>query len=375
MIARAMVDKMIDSQLRLSREQLYELVWSKPLSKLALEYNISDVGLSKMCARMAIPRPAQGYWARRVLGHKDRRPSLPNAGSSVDREVILERRVQSERKSVAQQPPTILVPDTLEGGHPIVVRTVRALERAKPDHRGVISSNAKGVLAIEVSPASKTRALLLLNALVNALEERGHTVSSGSEQKPKTLLEVGGESLSLSLKEHIEQREHQKTLEEQRKEERSGWTYIPRYDYEPSGLLRFKIEGMSGTGTRQTWSDTPRAKLEKKLGHVVAGIETAAAFEHERQLRWAAQRERWERERQEREAERRRIEEEERAAKQIRELAREWKESNEVRDFLQAIERAVPASARTAGFENWLARAYGIADKLDPVKSRLDLPK
>lgn len=39
----------------ITRQQLYELVWSKPLSKLAKEYEISDNGLRKKCIKLNIP--------------------------------------------------------------------------------------------------------------------------------------------------------------------------------------------------------------------------------------------------------------------------------------------------------------------------------
>jgi hypothetical protein len=46
----------------LSRRELYDLVWSKPMRDVAAEFGISDVGLSKVCERHRVPRPAQGHW-------------------------------------------------------------------------------------------------------------------------------------------------------------------------------------------------------------------------------------------------------------------------------------------------------------------------
>ena len=47
-----------------SRQDLYELVWSKPMRELAKDFGISDVALAKRCRRLAIPVPGRGYWAR-----------------------------------------------------------------------------------------------------------------------------------------------------------------------------------------------------------------------------------------------------------------------------------------------------------------------
>jgi hypothetical protein len=47
-----------------TREELYDLVWSRPISKLAKELGVSDVGLAKACKRADVPLPGLGYWAK-----------------------------------------------------------------------------------------------------------------------------------------------------------------------------------------------------------------------------------------------------------------------------------------------------------------------
>jgi hypothetical protein len=53
---------------RLSREVLYTLVWTRPISRLARDFGISDRGLSKICDRLEVPVPPRGYWARKEAG-------------------------------------------------------------------------------------------------------------------------------------------------------------------------------------------------------------------------------------------------------------------------------------------------------------------
>jgi hypothetical protein len=64
----------------LSREQIYELVWSKPMSHAAREFDISDVMLGKICKEHHIPRPPRGYWMK-LRSEKKRigliKPPLP----------------------------------------------------------------------------------------------------------------------------------------------------------------------------------------------------------------------------------------------------------------------------------------------------------
>jgi hypothetical protein len=65
------------THLSMSREQLYELVWSKPMRHLAKNYGVSDRAMAKLCARNQVPVPPRGYWAKKSSGHKVVRPPLP----------------------------------------------------------------------------------------------------------------------------------------------------------------------------------------------------------------------------------------------------------------------------------------------------------
>ncbi len=60
-----------------SRVELFELVWAKPMTHLAKELGLSDVGLRKICVKYGIPLPSRGYWARLQVGKQDPRPELP----------------------------------------------------------------------------------------------------------------------------------------------------------------------------------------------------------------------------------------------------------------------------------------------------------
>jgi hypothetical protein len=64
------------THLSLSREQLYELVWSKPMQYLAKEYGVSDRAIAKLCARKQVPVPPRGYWAKKNSGQKVVQPPL-----------------------------------------------------------------------------------------------------------------------------------------------------------------------------------------------------------------------------------------------------------------------------------------------------------
>ena len=64
------------SSKELSREELFALVWEQPTSEIAKQLGISDVAVGKLCAKLQVPKPPRGYWARRKAGQRIRRPAL-----------------------------------------------------------------------------------------------------------------------------------------------------------------------------------------------------------------------------------------------------------------------------------------------------------
>jgi ribosomal protein S14 len=79
-------------EVRIARDELYEQVWRQPLRTVAGEYGLSDNGLRKICARLDVPCPARGYWARKKNGHEVRQQLLPKAVPGQETEVWIARR-------------------------------------------------------------------------------------------------------------------------------------------------------------------------------------------------------------------------------------------------------------------------------------------
>src|SRR5688500_17520376 len=62
---------------RLTREELYELVWSKPMRDAAATIPLPSGGLKKWSLRQGIPVPPRGYWNKVRAGHRmPPRPAL-----------------------------------------------------------------------------------------------------------------------------------------------------------------------------------------------------------------------------------------------------------------------------------------------------------
>jgi hypothetical protein len=74
---------------KLSRNKLYDFVWSEPMKNLSVRFGISDVALKKTCARAGIPTPKRGYWAKKEAGKETFQAALPMRPPGMDDEVSI----------------------------------------------------------------------------------------------------------------------------------------------------------------------------------------------------------------------------------------------------------------------------------------------
>jgi len=74
---------------RLSRKELYELVWSEPMKILAPRFGVSDVALRKACARAEIPTPGPGHWAKKAARKNTSQEAFPERPPGMDDEVLI----------------------------------------------------------------------------------------------------------------------------------------------------------------------------------------------------------------------------------------------------------------------------------------------
>ncbi len=68
----------------ISRQALYDVVWTQPITRLSKEFGVSDVGLAKACRKLAVPLPPRGWWARNAAGQTVIRAALPPRPPGLD---------------------------------------------------------------------------------------------------------------------------------------------------------------------------------------------------------------------------------------------------------------------------------------------------
>lgn len=93
--------------IRITRQELYEQVWSKTLRKIAEELGTSYVELVRACTVMNVPRPQPGHWESVRLGFAVERVPLPADEAGTALEIFLRRKgkvVESELPPLPEPP-------------------------------------------------------------------------------------------------------------------------------------------------------------------------------------------------------------------------------------------------------------------------------
>jgi hypothetical protein len=364
----------------LKREELYKMVWSEPVSKLAREYRLSDRGLGKICDRLEIPVPGRGYWQMKKKGLKmPVPPLLPTkklnaTGTYVNRTSKPRMDAEQDHKTcdliTAERLPEnkITVPPSLDSPH----SSQRSLIGATVDDKGLKQPRARGCLDIRVGPGSIDRAMLIMDTLVKALEARGLDISVAKAPPFSTSISIMDEVIKFALHEDLNRTERKLTSVQMKEKKEHSWMYCTQeYDYSPNGILLLKIKNDDVMNTRKTWSDGRKQRLEECLNSFVGGLcKAAIAIKHlrtereQRELKWQEER------RQREEWERIRREEEEKMKVLDREVA-SWHRSQQIRSYIDAVKKwALQKYGEIkpdSKLYQWLAWATKQADRLDPL--------
>ena len=341
----------------LSRETLYEQVWSEPLTKLAPKFGISDVGLAKICSRHQIPRPPVGHWAKLAHGKASARIPLPVLDDESLHEIRLFRRNFEHQPPQSTSPvPEVKVGDRLLRPHRLIDQARTLLRNASPSRNGVTIQPTDQCLGISVTQGSLTRALRILDALIKHWEAIGGSVSAGESA---TWFTEGEDRIGVTLTEQIT-----------RHEKPSSSRYWKEHRYEPSGRLILRVDTWA-SGPRKTWSDGKKQKLELLLGKVCASLRAWIGCERTRRLDRECEARQEQVAKQVRQVAKAHMEAEEKRIDQLEHSAAAWTKADQIRSYLAALQSRVEAGNLPVqdieGFEQWIEWAHWFADSTCPI--------
>lgn len=401
-----------------SREELYDLVWSKPMMKVADQFAVSNSYMARVCTVLNVPRPERGYWAKLAVGKAPVKPSLPDAQPG--------DQLTWTAGGTLQEPPEPRPPVRRRAGrvqvpkdrvHPLIRGARKHFEHERAVEEGkYLRPYKKRRVDLIASMACLDKALDFANSLFNALEARGHRVVEAPANQALHCMEIDGRekpNTQRALPYPRPLRPYRPTVvyvgtlvigiavietsEEVLMRYVGGGKYVREADYTPprsgrayygntwtttedvlTGRLRLVAYSPYPSVTWSTqWQETEKSPLTASLKTIIKGIEDAApalvemVAEAQRQAeirhqKWLADMERYRRD-----EDRRKIKESVReSGDELRQIIQRWSDVMEVERFLKGVEER--ASGLTGDRRDEVLQRLGLAREFLGTQDPLD---
>lgn len=390
----------------LTRQQLYDLVWTKPMEQLGCELGLSGRGLGKLCARMVIPVPYRGYWARKAAGHPMIKTHLPKARPEYPAEHTFDIPSDPLPESVTAEPEAaIVVSATLIEPHPLIAATEQTLRALHPSPKILLVCTDKAILEVRVSEPQLNRALRIMDTILKtaiargeeieicdaarAYRHKGYVHSTPREHFFSTWVCRDGDAIRI----HLEQDQQQVGLPDPppppepsqpkgRRPYQAPWRPPPppRYEWRAVSDLRLRVDfHYTGQSFQQNWNSTEKRPLEGQLNRFFRELDKIFAclrlqrIDREDKQRAAEEAQRHAEEQRQRVlAERRRVHD-------LHSRLRDWSAALRMRDFIGTVEAEAITRQGTivpdSDLARWLtwAREYGEFLRTDAVSTLPEL--
>ncbi|MFC5393975.1 hypothetical protein [Bosea vestrisii] len=404
----------------ISREDLYEQVWTTPINHLAAKFGITDFHLARVCSALNVPRPPAGYWQKKAVGRAPPRPELPPAlpGDQLswtkDKPLAapVKKRVWRtvDRKAATKT--------ARPARHPMLFGVEESFRKSRTTEENEFLRPYKQLLPdIVASEARLARALDLANDIYSTLDRKGHRVliappdqelnrihieereTPGKDRKygryqfgsiwsPRrpTIIYIGAIPIGLALTEMTERatlryldgryvREDSKLVQSAK-----PWQLTHSWTTEqdlPCGRFRFvAYSPLAGVDWTASWQETGTASMSTMISAIVQKLESVE--DELRALMRAAEeaavrrRREWEeaQERYRREEDRRRVAEAlAESRKQLTDIMEKWAATTAVERFFSEAQSRLGAvdGERRAHLTERLALARSMLGTLDPL--------
>lgn len=165
-----------------TRESLYEQVWSVPMTKIGERYGVSSSYLARVFTSLNIPRPPVGYWAQVAAGKAKARPLLPEsrpgdltAWSRNGAPLQVSRSLPKERQKTNRK--ISPVPAALPRRHPLLLDIEEHFKKVRESENGYLRPTKRSMADLSVSRTGIAHAVGFANQFYLALMKEGLAVA------------------------------------------------------------------------------------------------------------------------------------------------------------------------------------------------------
>ncbi len=255
----------------LTREELYDLVWSKSISKIAKEFQIEPQRLKEICKENEIPLPSRGHWSKVRFKKKVVKTPLPiieHDNLQIDLNIKKFRTDYHKRafELAQRQDLNFKVPKRISRYHSLVNASKRLLEdidNSEDNFKFWEVAQKQNLLPIHTDTKLRSRALRFMDTLIRAVEAMDCNISFYCN---RAHVEMFGQKTEINLRQKVYRI---------REKDKTGWS---RQSWEESDKLEFQA---GPSFNQKSWIDNTKRKIEECLPEIIAWIEKDCRYWHD----------------------------------------------------------------------------------------------
>jgi hypothetical protein len=346
----------------ISREELYELVWQTPLSKLGPQLAMNGPSLAALCRKRQIPTPPLGYWQKKAVGRAPDMPPLPSfelpqkTAPSVKLSRVGGRPpVSASVPSGEPESASELLPfadddeslDHMRALHPKVKAWVaehRQLQESRRAENRQRTRDFWGASRPHISDlTSRDRyRFRVTSTLFHAVEKQGGKIGEARLTGKVTFL-VSEQELKCAIAEKMSRPIKVAAGTEK-------WTAFPHHHQTglvSSGFLRVRFDTYVN-GRSRDWIETSKKKMAIILPDIVSAIIAAGPLLAEEARKHAEWHRRYEQEQTERRERQRQLEIDHKRWRRFQEHAENWRERERLLVFIAELHRLLKIEGDTS---------------------------
>ena len=378
----------------LSREDIYALVWERPLNRVGPELGLDGPRLAKLCDKRQIPYPPLGYWQKKAVGRATAPPPLPPVGDQ-PHALIAMRTVRSTERRATVPRAISLVPVHESLASPEILVAVEldepvedgldSLDQLHPKIRAwIVEHKREQKERVQENRRRRNDTWYWSKSLLDDLTERDLYRFRGSSTLCHAIEKAGarvkdadihGKLTFTSQGRDIECAVKEKMSRQMKRSEGDAakWTTYPHHHNSgltSSGWLRAQITTWL-PGEQRQWIEGPKKPFSGLIPAIVetviACVPRLAEWERQREENW----QRYQEEERRRFEWRRRQEIDDGRWTQFRLAATKWREKQLLDAFIAELEARLlsegdhPLGDKTTA--EWLQWAKDRATDMDPL--------
>lgn len=312
---------------KITRKDLYDLIWSTSSHTITDKFDISRYRLLKICKENQVPAPSNDWWTESTIKEIALKPELDDScRDDIMIEIVSDREIRQNRINEIKEDiedscgDYLTVPKRLFNPDQLIQNAKYTLKNKNPNSfsrdKGFISTD-RGQVSIFVTKRNIGRSLRILDSFIKLTKARGHSIEMNNNENK---IKIWDQYYEFSI------REKQKRIESKEK-----WR---DHVYEQTGLLVLSVG---------QWSDKKEfidsgVTLENKLSNALAYLEYTE--EVWRRIMEVNELQRIKREEEERKAQ----ESRDRDSRELEKLnmlikkANAWHQAKLLRDFITKVE-------------------------------------